>query len=89
MASRLLSPSTASASIVFDIDSKRMQIRIDQGKSWKDRYVRLSEKLLKILRLYWCSEKIKPMSRFTLPHGNSRTKYFIIYITFAFILPVK
>ena len=45
---------------VSDIDSKRMQVRIDQGKGNKDRYVRLSEKLLKVLRLYWLSEKIKP-----------------------------
>ena len=45
---------------VVDIDSKRMQIRIEQGKGRKDRYVRLSDKLLVELRLYWCSEKHKP-----------------------------
>jgi site-specific recombinase XerD len=45
---------------VSDIDSKRMLIRIDQGKNRKDRYVGLSEKLLKILKEYWRSAKVKP-----------------------------
>ena len=36
------------------IDSKRMVIRVEQGKNQKDRYVMLSPKLLDILRSYWC-----------------------------------
>ncbi|WP_434718311.1 site-specific integrase [Paraburkholderia sp. A1BS-2L] len=36
-----------------DIDSKRMVIRVNQGKNRKDRYVMLSPRLLDVLRTYW------------------------------------
>lgn len=36
-----------------DIDSERMQLRVEQGKGAKDRYTLLSERLLKELRTYW------------------------------------
>jgi site-specific recombinase XerD len=57
---------------VSDIDSKRMLIRIDQGKNRKDRYVRLPVKLLEILREYWQSETVK--SKTWLFPGRPRTE---------------
>jgi len=42
-----------------DIDSKRMQIRIEQSKGKKDRYTLLSTKTLDILRKYFCEYKPK------------------------------
>ena len=56
---------------VADIDSKRMVIRIRKGKNNKDRYVLLSERLLKELRIYYkCyHHRIKNLL-FPGRHGN-------------------
>jgi site-specific recombinase XerD len=44
---------------IKDIDSDRMQIRIEQGKGNKDRYTILSSKNLEILRKYFLEYKPK------------------------------
>jgi integrase/recombinase XerD len=45
--------SEAVALKVGEIDSQRMLIRVEQGKGRKDRYAMLSERLLKVLRIWW------------------------------------
>lgn len=44
---------------ICDIDSQRMQIRVEQGKGKKDRYTLLSKVLLEQLRDYWCQYRPK------------------------------
>jgi len=44
---------------IKDIDSGRMQIRVEQGKGKKDRYTLLSEKTLDTLRKYFVKYKPK------------------------------
>jgi site-specific recombinase XerD len=51
---------------VDDIDSKRMLIRVEQGKGRKDRNAMLSPQLLALLRLWWREGRRR---RVMLPHG--------------------
>lgn len=52
--------SEAVAVRVSDIDSKRMLIRVEQGKGNKDRYAMLSPRLLEVLRIYWRVARPEP-----------------------------
>jgi integrase/recombinase XerD len=56
--------------LVDDIDSSRMLISIRQGKGRKDRYVKLADRLLEVLRDYW---KAYRPSRWLFP-GNHHDK---------------
>ena len=47
------------------IDSRRMVVRVEQGKGDKDRYVMLSPRLLEILRDYW--RRTRPEGEWLFP----------------------
>lgn len=51
-----------------DIDSKRMLLHIRHGKNSKDRYVKLSERLLRFLRYYW--KATRPRGEYLFPGRN-------------------
>ena len=55
-----------------DIDSRRMVVRVDQGKGRKDRYVMLSPRLLEILRDYW--RRTRPAGGWLFP-GRIRGRH--------------
>ena len=48
-----------------DIDSRRMVVRVEQGKGGKDRYVMLSPRLLETLRDYW--RRTRPAGEWLFP----------------------
>ena len=48
-----------------DIDSRRMVVHVEQGKGGKDRYVRLSPRLLETLRDYW--RRTRPAGEWLFP----------------------
>jgi integrase/recombinase XerD len=56
-ASGLRSGETVALKARGDIDSRRMLIRVEQGKGAKDRYTILSPRLLTLLRAYWKQER--------------------------------
>src|ERR1700686_2183072 len=57
------------------IDSKRMVLRIEQGKGRKDRYVMLSPRLLQVLRDWWRMERPQPWLFPSSQPGQHITRY--------------
>ena len=49
-----------------DIDSKRMLLRVEQGKGKKDRYAMLSPRLLEVLRVWWRASR-PPVDGYLFP----------------------
>lgn len=62
--------SEACALQAADIDSRRMVLRVRDGKGGRDRYVMLSRRLLVFLRRYW--RKLRPTGPYLFP-GRART----------------
>jgi integrase/recombinase XerD len=69
-----------------DIDSKRMVIRVEQGKGQKDRYTMLSPQLLQTLRAYWRAGRpktwlfegdvpTKPIDRSAVEHACQKARH--------------
>ena len=66
---------------ITDIDSKRMLIRVEQGKGNKDRYTLLSQVALITLREYW--KKYKPKV-WLFPGANPENYVSVSYIQVGF-----
>ncbi|HEV7241874.1 MAG TPA: site-specific integrase [Thermoanaerobaculia bacterium] len=63
--------SEALALRVADIDSKRMVVRVRQGKGKKDRYVPLPSALLDLLREHWRREHLRDL---LFPHSSDPSR---------------
>ena len=66
---------------VSDIDSKRMTIRVSQGKGNKDRYTLLANGTLDILRIYW--KRYSPKD-WLFPGGRASTPLSVSTVQKAF-----